>query len=194
MTLRGAYGESNSRAGRDEPDKGAPALRRAPTRDSLPHYDILNRGRWRCPLAIDTTMEPADLAQGIRLRDLRVVRWFKTATSLGKEAGVGRRTILAYEAGSGELSPGELVKLADALEVSVDVLLGRGPMPPSNMDEIDVLRFCGAANGENLEVAEDESSHAVLEVFLNMHSDDSTPIWSEMNEGDPMGSGTARRG
>ena len=95
--------------------------------------------------------------------------------------------IIDFEGGRGELPTKSLVLLADLLDVSVDVLLGRGPMPPSDTDAVDVLRFYGAAWGANLETAVDESSRAVLEVFVNMHSDDPHPIWLEMLEGDPQG-------
>jgi transcriptional regulator with XRE-family HTH domain len=120
-----------------------------------------------------------------RLSELRSLRGFKTPTALGRKAGVSRRTIIEYEAARASLSTDDAIKLADALEVSVDVLLGRGPLPPSNLDEVDVLRLYGSAVGVNLEVAEDEGPRAVVEVFVNMHSDDPHPIWLEILEGNP---------
>ncbi len=134
----------------------------------------------------------ATTSAATRLRELRSLRGFKTPTALGRKAGVSRRTIIEYEAARAGLSTDDALKLADALEVSVDVLLGRGPLPPTNLDEVDVLRLYGSAVGVNLEVAEDEGPRAVVEVFVNMHSDDPNPIWIEMLEGDPAGESQGR--
>lgn len=136
---------------------------------------------------ISVVVNAAKTMPAVRLRELRALRGFKTPTSLARKSGVRRRVITEYEAARGILSTEDAVKLADALDVSVDVLLGRGPLPPSNLDEVDVLRLYGYAVGVNLEVAADEGARSVLEVFVHLHSDDPHSIWLEMVETEPPG-------
>jgi transcriptional regulator with XRE-family HTH domain len=61
---------------------------------------------------------------GDRIRELRKLRGF-TQTELGKLIGVSQRVITYYENEGGSLSPELLAKIAEALRVSADQLLGR---------------------------------------------------------------------
>jgi transcriptional regulator with XRE-family HTH domain len=61
------------------------------------------------------------------LRALREVRQL-TQAELGKRAGIGAASVSHFETGQRTPSLDSLVKLADALQVSVDTLLGRAPI------------------------------------------------------------------
>lgn len=79
---------------------------------------------------------------GIRLRELRRDRGM-AATTLGPIAGVSPKTLYRYEAGDQEPTLSVLIRLADALHVTLDSLVDRqsprvehaslagwGPAPP----------------------------------------------------------------
>jgi|SRR6266850_1916232 len=66
---------------------------------------------------------PEKLAENLRkLRETRNL----TQAQLGKRAGMAAASVSHFETGQRAPSLDSLVKLADALEVSVDTLLGRG--------------------------------------------------------------------
>ena len=75
---------------------------------------------------VDVVKSPsADLAP--TLRELRERRGF-TQAELGARADMAAASISHFETGQRVPSLDSLVKLADALEVSVDTLLGRAPV------------------------------------------------------------------
>lgn len=61
------------------------------------------------------------------LRGLRELRGL-TQADLGKRAGMGAASVSHFETGQRTPSLDSLVKLADALQVAVDTLLGRAPV------------------------------------------------------------------
>lgn len=64
---------------------------------------------------------------GANLRNFREVRGL-TQADLGNRAGIAPASISHFETGQRVPSLDSLVKVADALGVSVDVLLGRAPI------------------------------------------------------------------
>jgi transcriptional regulator with XRE-family HTH domain len=72
---------------------------------------------------------PTDIADVFRnsLRSIREMRGL-TQGELGKRAGIAAASVSHFETGQRAPSLDSLVKLADALEVSVDALLGRSPV------------------------------------------------------------------
>jgi transcriptional regulator with XRE-family HTH domain len=67
------------------------------------------------------------------LREMRAL----TQSELGKRAGMAAASISHFETGQRAPSLESLIKLADALDVSVDTLLGRAPVVSSaGMDAI----------------------------------------------------------
>lgn len=79
---------------------------------------------------------PALKGVGDRLRKLREQMGF-TQTDLGAKAGIAAASVSHFETGQRLPSLESLMKLADALGVSVDTLLGRAPTAPaSEMDPI----------------------------------------------------------
>lgn len=71
-----------------------------------------------------STATSATIAQ--RLREFREQRRF-TQTELGARAGIAAASVSHFETGQRLPALESLMKLADALEVSVDALLGRVP-------------------------------------------------------------------
>jgi transcriptional regulator with XRE-family HTH domain len=69
--------------------------------------------------------EPVPEKLPANLRKLRETRSL-TQAELGKRAGMAAASVSHFETGQRAPSLDSLVKLADALEVSVDTLLGRG--------------------------------------------------------------------
>lgn len=65
-----------------------------------------------------------DESVGDRIRELRKARGV-TQKELGRQVGLSRRMIAYYEGQGGSPSAELLVKLASALDVSMDVLVGR---------------------------------------------------------------------
>lgn len=79
---------------------------------------------------------PSERSFGSNLQSLRELRGL-TQAELGKRAGMAAASISHFETGQRTPSLESLVKLADALGVSVDVLLGRAPVESSaNLDPI----------------------------------------------------------
>lgn len=77
----------------------------------------------------------AQLAQNLRVfREMRGL----TQAEVGGRAGIAAAAISHFETGQRTPSLDSLVKLADALNASVDVLLGRAPAdgPPTQVDPI----------------------------------------------------------
>lgn len=73
---------------------------------------------------------PIQNALAANLQALREMRSL-TQAELGKRAGIAAASISHFETGQRAPSLVSLVKLADALEVSVDVLLGRAAVEAS---------------------------------------------------------------
>ena len=79
----------------------------------------------------------AGRALSANLKTLRELRNL-TQSELGNRAGMGAASVSHFETGQRAPSLESLVKLADALEVSVDTLLGRAPVEAGAMlDPID---------------------------------------------------------
>lgn len=70
---------------------------------------------------------------GVRLNTARKMRGF-TAQKMAGLLGIGVRSYRAYESGEREPRFAVLVKIADALEVSTDYLLGREDLPEGSAD------------------------------------------------------------
>jgi transcriptional regulator with XRE-family HTH domain len=70
------------------------------------------------------TQTTANNAFGERLKQFRVAKGW-TQTDLGEHIGISQRVVAYYETEGGTPAPELLIKLADALDVSTDVLLGR---------------------------------------------------------------------
>lgn len=79
---------------------------------------------------------PIQTALASNLQSLREMRGL-TQAEVGKRAGIAAASISHFETGQRAPSLESLVKLADALEVSVDVLLGRAPI--ENSAQVDPL-------------------------------------------------------
>src|SRR5689334_2217591 len=73
---------------------------------------------------------PIQNALATNLQALREMRGL-TQAELGKRAGIAAASISHFETGQRAPSLESLVKLADALDVSVDVLLGRAAVEAS---------------------------------------------------------------
>lgn len=80
------------------------------------------------------------------LRELRKL----TQAELGKRAGMGAASVSHFETGQRAPSLDSLVKLADALDVSVDTLLGRAPVEAGVQLDPIFLR-ASRANSQTLE-------------------------------------------
>src|SRR5438309_9892729 len=70
---------------------------------------------------------PIQTAVATNLQALREMRSL-TQAELGKRAGIAAASISHFETGQRSPSLESLVKLAEALDVSVDALLGRAPV------------------------------------------------------------------
>ncbi len=75
---------------------------------------------------VDRVKTPADVLPAI-LRDLRERRGL-TQAGLGARAEIAGASVSHFETGQRVPSLDSLVKLADALEVSIDTLVGRAPL------------------------------------------------------------------
>jgi transcriptional regulator with XRE-family HTH domain len=75
---------------------------------------------------------PSDVSQvfKLNLRKLRELRGM-TQAEMGARAGIGSASVSHFETGQRVPSLDSLVKLADALRVTVDALLGRAPVENS---------------------------------------------------------------
>lgn len=75
---------------------------------------------------------PSEVTQvfKLNLRKLRELRGM-TQAEIGAKAGIGAASISHFETGQRAPSLDSLVKLADALRVTVDALLGRSPIEHS---------------------------------------------------------------
>ena len=96
---------------------------------------------------------------GNRIRDLRCWRGYANRTDFSEIVGINRGTIAGYEHGKNAPSYIGLVKLSDALEVSVDQLLALETVPgfdKSSTDEVDARRStlndCYVSNPENARI------------------------------------------
>ena len=80
------------------------------------------------------------------LRELRKL----TQAELGNRAGMGAASVSHFETGQRAPSLDSLVKLADALDVTVDTLLGRAPVEAGAQLDPIFLR-ASRANSQTLE-------------------------------------------
>jgi transcriptional regulator with XRE-family HTH domain len=80
----------------------------------------MSRARKKKPGAAETV--------GDRIRRFRIAKGL-SQTELGKLLGVSQRVVTYYEVRGVSPTPQLLIKLADALEVSIDMLLGRKALP-----------------------------------------------------------------
>ncbi len=90
-----------------------------------------------------TTSYDASLL-GPNLKSLRELRQL-TQAELGRRAGMGSASVSHFETGQRAPSLESLVRLADALEVSVDVLLGRIAVEASTQVDPVFLRASRAS-------------------------------------------------
>jgi transcriptional regulator with XRE-family HTH domain len=88
-----------------------------------------------------------------RIRDARERRGLKQV-ELAKRAGLQPSAISQFENGQREPSPENLCKLADALGVSVDYLLGREKPQPAGPQIEAVFRHAQVMNQERLDELE----------------------------------------
>lgn len=94
---------------------------------------------------------PSDVTQVFKanLRKLRELRGM-TQAQMGSKAGIGAASISHFETGQRAPSLDSLVKLADALRVTVDTLLGRSPV--ENSARVDpVFLQASRADAQTLE-------------------------------------------
>src|SRR5258708_38388351 len=88
---------------------------------------------------------------GRRLQSMRELRHL-TQAQLGSRAGMAAASVSHFETGQRAPSLESLVKLADALDVSVDALLGRAPVESSMQVDPLFLR-ASRADSQTLETA-----------------------------------------
>lgn len=86
---------------------------------------------------------PADLAVGRRIRDLRRAAGL-TQRGISVLAGVTSAQVHRYERGLARISTGRLLKIADGLGVSIEVLLegaqtASRPLPADGQSDLDSL-------------------------------------------------------
>ena len=74
---------------------------------------------------------------GKNLKTLRKERGY-TQTALGKAVGATKGTVSTWETGIRDPAVPTLIKLADLLNCSIDVLLRDDPLAPSNNEEINL--------------------------------------------------------
>jgi transcriptional regulator with XRE-family HTH domain len=92
----------------------------------------------------------ASAALAFNLKHLREMRGL-TQAGLGMRAGLGAAAISHFETGQRAPSLESLVKLADALDVSIDVLLGRGDI--ENAGHVDpIFLRASKASAETLDM------------------------------------------
>ena len=91
----------------------------------------------------------AGRALSANLKTLRELRNL-TQSELGDRAGMGAASVSHFETGQRAPSLESLVKLADALDVSVDTLLGRAPVEAGAMIDPIFLR-ASRASAQTLE-------------------------------------------
>jgi transcriptional regulator with XRE-family HTH domain len=94
---------------------------------------------------------PFQTAISSNLHALRMMRGL-TQSDLGRRAGMGAASVSHFETGQRAPSLESLVKLADALDVSVDALLGRAPVESSMQVDPLFLR-ASRADSQTLETA-----------------------------------------
>jgi transcriptional regulator with XRE-family HTH domain len=88
---------------------------------------------------------------GSRLQKLREVRGL-TQAELGRRAGIAAASVSHFETGQRAPSLESLVKLADALEVSADALLGRADMTVPAGTQVDpIFLQASRASAETLD-------------------------------------------
>jgi transcriptional regulator with XRE-family HTH domain len=99
---------------------------------------------------MSSQMKPAvGEALAANLKTLRELRKL-TQAELGNRAAMGAASISHFETGQRTPSLDSLVKLADALDVSVDTLLGRAPVEAGAQLDPIFLR-ASRANAQTLE-------------------------------------------
>jgi transcriptional regulator with XRE-family HTH domain len=90
---------------------------------------------------------PSDVTEvfKLNLRKFRELRGM-TQAEMGARAGIGAASISHFETGQRAPSLDSLVKVADALRVTVDALLGRSPMENSaRVDPVFLQASCADA-------------------------------------------------
>jgi transcriptional regulator with XRE-family HTH domain len=88
---------------------------------------------------------------GPRLQKLRELRGL-TQAEFGRRAGISAASVSHFETGQRAPSLESLVKLADALEVSADTLLGRADMAASAGTQVDpIFLRASRASAETLD-------------------------------------------
>jgi transcriptional regulator with XRE-family HTH domain len=89
-----------------------------------------------------STPAPQDSAPKLLAENVRALREVRrlTQAELGARAGIAAASISHFETGQRTPSLDSIVKLADALGVSIDALVGRAPAgAPGHMDPVFLL-------------------------------------------------------
>lgn len=106
-------------------------------------------------------LSPND-AFGERLKRFRIAKGW-TQTEFGERAGISQRVVAYYEAEGGTPAPELLIKFADLLDVSTDVLLGRKSDPRTKQPQPRNLRLL--RQFEQLEQLPPEDRKSVLKMI-----------------------------
>ena len=104
---------------------------------------------------------------GDKIREIRLSRGYNQE-QLAELASLNRVTIAKYEAGKVEPGAQALSRIADALEVTVDQLLGREPQPVNNDFQVKTIEARIVSFGMDQLPKEDRET--LLNVFKAMYA------------------------
>ncbi|MGM0601245.1 MAG: helix-turn-helix domain-containing protein [Candidatus Rifleibacteriota bacterium] len=110
---------------------------------------------------------------GKRLTRLRKAKGL-TQTELGKKAGVTQRVIAYYEADDSQPPGAILIDLADALEITVDELLGRKKIEKPLMSAQNARLLKRLQRIEKLPTADRRAVFKILDALLAQHENQQT--------------------
>lgn len=105
---------------------------------------------------------------GDKIREIRISRGYNQE-QLAELASLNRVTIAKYEAGKVEPGAQALSRIADALEVTVDQLLGREPQPTNN-DPYKVKTVEARIVSFGMDQLPQEDRETLLNVFKAMYA------------------------
>lgn len=110
-----------------------------------------------------------------RIRELRIRHGF-TMAELGKRVGCSEASISYYELGKREAKYEILLKLSEALDTSVDYLLGNDEEPVFSYTEKEI-RLLNAIHSLSPEAQDDMTK--IVTLLQNMN-DDQRSMWVKM--------------
>ncbi|KAF1079095.1 MAG: hypothetical protein GQF41_4594 [Candidatus Rifleibacterium amylolyticum] len=129
---------------------------------------IAGNGLW------GTEMKEKKLAGfGKRLTRLRKAKGL-TQTELAEKTGVTQRVIAYYEADDAQPPGAILIDLADALEITVDELLGRTKIEKPLMSAQNARLLKRLQRIENLPTADKRTVFKILDALLAQHENHQT--------------------